>query len=60
MKPLRLATAADKPPVQPDPESRFVEVSPALWAPLIRYCIAERVTMETAVAQFVRDGLESA
>lgn len=57
---LRLATPQDRAPRQPDPESRFVEVSAALWAPLIRYCIAEKITAETAVNQFIRDGLEGA
>ncbi|WP_156041737.1 hypothetical protein [Bradyrhizobium sp. URHD0069] len=43
-----------------EPETTLVEISPSLWAALIRYAIAERVNLETAVNQFVRDGLESA
>lgn len=41
-------------------DSKAVLVTESLWAPLIRYAIAEGVNLETAVNQFIRDGLESA
>jgi hypothetical protein len=41
-------------------ETRAVVVNANLWAALIRYAIAERINLETAVNQFIRDGLESA
>lgn len=37
-----------------------VAVSSNLWPVLVRYAIAEQITIETAVNQFIRDGLESA
>lgn len=56
----RMRSRARAVEIVPDEERRSVAVSADLWAPLIRYCIAERVTVETAVAMFIRDGLESA
>jgi len=46
--------------VVPEDQTRSVTVSADLWAPLIRYAIAEKITLETAVNGFIRDGLESA
>lgn len=46
--------------IVPESERRTVLISQDVWALLIGYCAAEQVTIETAVAQFVRDGLESA
>lgn len=44
----------------PEMQSRFVEISPALWAALVRYVIAEGINMETALNQAVRDMIEAA
>jgi repressor LexA len=41
------------------PQAEKVEVRSNLWPALVRYAIAERITIETAVNQFIRDGLES-
>ncbi|MGM4891237.1 hypothetical protein [Tardiphaga sp. 839_C3_N1_4] len=46
--------------VIPDGEGRGVLVDASLWSPLVRYAIAEGCSLETAVNQFIRDGLESA
>jgi len=46
--------------IVPEPERRTVLISQDVWALLIGYCAAEQVTVETAVAQFVRDGIEGA
>ncbi|MDB5584862.1 MAG: repressor LexA [Bradyrhizobium sp.] len=43
-----------------DDQTRSVTVSADLWAPLVRYAIAEKINLETAVNAFIRDGLESA
>lgn len=42
------------------PQPAKVEVHSDLWPALVRYAIAEQITIETAVNQFIRDGLESA
>lgn len=41
-------------------EARTVLVNAELWAPLVRYVIAEQCTIEVAVNAFIRDGLEGA
>lgn len=56
----RLRARARAVEIVPETETRSVTVSADLWAPLIRYAIAERINLETAVNQFIRDGLESA
>ena len=43
--------------VVPEAEARMVLVSARVWAPLIQYAIAERINLETAVNQFIEDGL---
>lgn len=46
--------------IVPENETRNVLVKGDLWAPLVRYATAEKINLETAVNQFIRDGLESA
>jgi SOS-response transcriptional repressor LexA len=46
--------------VVPEAEARMVLVGAHLWAPLIQYAIAERITLETAVNAFISDGLTNA
>ena len=56
----RLPNRARSIEVVPQDQTRAVVVSADLWAPLIRYAIAEKINLETAVNSFIRDGLESA
>ena len=41
-------------------EAHTVLVNGDLWPALVRYVIAEQITIETAVNSFIRDGLEGA
>lgn len=44
----------------PESERRLVLISETVWSLLIAYCVKEHVSVDTAAAQFIRDGLESA
>ena len=46
--------------IVPEQERRMVLVSDDVWPALVQYAISERVNIETAVRQFIRDGLEAA
>lgn len=46
--------------IVPPAEARTVLIGEDIWPALVRYAIAEQVTIETAVRQFIRDGLEAA
>lgn len=46
--------------IVPESERRTVLIPQDVWALLMGYCTSEQVKVETAVAQFVRDGIEGA
>lgn len=56
----RVPTKARAYEVIPPEEARTVLIGEDIWPALVRYAIAEHVNIETAVRQFIRDGLEAA
>jgi SOS-response transcriptional repressor LexA len=43
--------------IVPDDETRAVLIRAHVWGPLIQYAIAEKVDLETAVNEFISNGL---